>query len=801
MKCRQHYSSANGFATVLTLLGMLLVVVSLPIATKLVQQNQDNRSSAATDTTYDIPKGGHEIECDKGDTKCIDGFINNCNSSYRWTKTSQSCSDPKVTPGVPLCTTVRYGSWSACVNGKQTRTVTKEPTNCSGGVTVGPSEQTCTIPTITTTVPINPGGHEIECDKGETKCINGYTNTCNSSYRWVKTTKTCVDPKVTPGTPLCTIVRYGSWSTCVNGKQTRTVTKTPTNCSGGVPVLPSEQPCVVKPTCTSFDVGPWGACNQFAGGDFQLRTVTGSPTGCTGGNPPLSRQTCVVTTSHTPVCGSAEGACVVGVPGQVNKNSTTGESKWNCVIAGYYTEAGNFVNPKTTVNCSYTDKNVNCGSLNTPSSCRSAGCSWETEVKACTSKNIPIAACGGATIGTQKCVNQSSSAICTKTGWDTTSCNMLTQRCFNNTCENKKEYYEDHTPCAKSTYHLQAAYSSDACPEGYSCNRFTETCEVVDASAGKKGTGGNCSTDADCLSGYCVSDQNGKNSLSPQMYCKQISQEESIDELYMKGTEAIGNILAITAGVVGVVEYGPSLANGIINYIKGGYKSSDRITSLESLKKIYGVSENATVEETKEAIRKYSYTNGYPVKQNDLVASLTGVNSADESSVFDYLIADMYTFSSKYNQPNPTTYSSTDSFISALVEQNKGANYIQGDQAILSRLSADPDLLTWYRDNETGGFFVPSPQYASDVFLVQGSPGTMAHETLHLNQYAKYGANLSQYYGEAASVVSEYEAHAYGIMTNYLNNTGANDVVDKLIWGITGSTGLTPIEIVSSLLY
>ena len=31
---------------------MLLVVVSLPIATKLVQQNQDNRSSAAIDSTY-----------------------------------------------------------------------------------------------------------------------------------------------------------------------------------------------------------------------------------------------------------------------------------------------------------------------------------------------------------------------------------------------------------------------------------------------------------------------------------------------------------------------------------------------------------------------------------------------------------------------------------------------------------------------------------------------------------------------------------------------------------------------------
>ena len=837
---------------------MLLVVISLPIATKLVQQNQENRSSAATDTTYDIPKGGHEAECDKGDTKCIDGFINNCNSSYRWSKTSQSCSDPKVTPGTPLCTTVRYGSWSTCVNGKQTRTVTKEPSNCSGGVTVLPSEQNCVIkPTCTSfdvgpwgacnqfaggnfqtrtvkSIPegctggnppntrqpcstvVNPGGHEAECDKGDTKCIDGFINNCNSSYRWSKTSQSCSDPKVTPGTPLCTTVRYGSWSTCVNGKQTRTVTKEPSNCSGGVTVLPSEQNCVIKPTCTSFDVGPWGACNQFAGGNFQLRTVTGSPAGCTGGNPPSTRQVCVVDTGHTPVCGSSEGACVVGIPGQVNKNSATGESKWNCVIAGYYTEAGKFVNPKTTVSCSYTDKNINCGSLNTPSSCRSAGCSWETEVKACTSKDIPIAACGGATIGTQKCVNQSSSAICTKTGWDTTNCNVLTQRCFNNTCENKKEYYEDHTPCAKSTYHLQSYYSSDACPKGYSCNRFTETCEAVDASAGKKGTGGNCTTDADCLSGYCVSGKQQKNMVYPEMYCQQTSQEESIDELYMKGTETVGNILAITAGALGVVEYGPELYNylkarfGNINLSSipervasafgktgtevigvaedgsrlirvGGTIYVDTSTASVDIFEKYGM--NLTSEpgyldysNLKRMIQDSSYNDGYFFDGDNLIAALTGVNPNNSDAITDYIAVDSNVIAGKYNLPNPNNYSDITTFENDFMSytSNNQINIITDEfEKYPLRGSSQESIAEFFqKDNEAGGVF--TPDYPNNIFFVEDrlkdvnveNIEVIGHEVVHLEQNKLYPT-----YFMMNSRGREYEAYTYSTYVKLIDRS------------------------------
>ena len=42
--------SVNGFANLIVLIGMLLMAISLPVVTKLAQQNQENRSNAATKT-------------------------------------------------------------------------------------------------------------------------------------------------------------------------------------------------------------------------------------------------------------------------------------------------------------------------------------------------------------------------------------------------------------------------------------------------------------------------------------------------------------------------------------------------------------------------------------------------------------------------------------------------------------------------------------------------------------------------------------------------------------------------------
>ena len=585
---------------------MLLVAISLPIATKLVSQNQENRSNAAIDSIYDLNPGGHEPECDKGETKCLDGFINTCNTSYRWTKTSQTCSDPKVTPDIPLCTTVRYGSWSDCVDGKQKRTVTKEPANCSGGVTVESSEKSCTIepktttpvpvnpgghepecdkgetkcldgfintcntsyrwtktsqtcsdpkvtpdiplcttvrygswsdcvdgkqkrtvtkepancsggvtvesseksctiePKTTTPVPVNPGGHEPECDKGETKCLDGFINTCNTSYRWTKTSQTCSDPKVTPDIPLCTTVRYGSWSDCVDGKQKRTVTKEPANCSGGVTVLPSEQTCVVKPTCTYFTTTYWGACNKFANGYFQTRTVKGFPVGCTGGTPPPTRQSCTLCdSSHCSTCGS-------------------------------------------------------------PNECRLASCYWETQMRVCTSKpkeNLPNPLCDGAMTGSKKCSNSTTLAKCAEKGWEFEYCNSWkSESCIDNKCQNINEYKKNFTSCTSSTFLGYKTYDNTSCPEGYSCDRELGVCKPTEKLVAKKAAGNSCNTDADCQSGYCDAPHGGSVFASAGKVCGDISDKEQIIEDAKIAAVELAVVATLTTGGVVLQAGGPTAA-------------------------------------------------------------------------------------------------------------------------------------------------------------------------------------------------------------------------------------------------
>ena len=81
----------DGFAQVFVLVGMLLVAISLPITTKLVQQNQENRSNAITS------------RCSSGETKCTDGYKYTCNNS-NWKKTTTKCTK-KTTVTTPKKTT------------------------------------------------------------------------------------------------------------------------------------------------------------------------------------------------------------------------------------------------------------------------------------------------------------------------------------------------------------------------------------------------------------------------------------------------------------------------------------------------------------------------------------------------------------------------------------------------------------------------------------------------------------------------------------------------------------------------
>lgn len=78
-------------------------------------------------------------------------------------------------------------------------------------------------------------------------------------------------------TSPCTFT-YGVWSSCNNGIQTRTYTKSPTNCTTTPPIDSIQKTCTS--VCT-FTYGAWTTCSNGT----QTRTYTASPTGCTGTPP------------------------------------------------------------------------------------------------------------------------------------------------------------------------------------------------------------------------------------------------------------------------------------------------------------------------------------------------------------------------------------------------------------------------------------------------------------------------------------------------------------------------------------
>lgn len=163
------------------------------------------------------------------------------------------------------------------------------------------------------------------CETGDRYCSGSYKKVCNSRHTgytssyctygcsggWCKTatcTWTCNDwtacnssgvqycnsqtpyPSGCTGgtsvtsrscTPPCTY-STGDWSVCsADGFRTRSVTVSPTGCSGGETRPSSKEECV--PTCTSFGYSTWSECTS---GGTRMRSITSrSPVGCEGGNP------------------------------------------------------------------------------------------------------------------------------------------------------------------------------------------------------------------------------------------------------------------------------------------------------------------------------------------------------------------------------------------------------------------------------------------------------------------------------------------------------------------------------------
>ena len=167
---------------------------------------------------------------------------------------------------VPPCTFV-YSNWSACVNGKQTRTYTSSPVGCTGVPPTDSLSKNCTIPSITC---IFTYSNWSACVNGkQTRTVLTAPSCCVGLPPIDSLYKSCVIP--------CTFT-YSNWSACVDGKQTRTVLTTlPSCCVGEAPLDSLSKNCTIIVPCT-FVYSNWSACVNGK----QTRTYTSSPVGCTG---------------------------------------------------------------------------------------------------------------------------------------------------------------------------------------------------------------------------------------------------------------------------------------------------------------------------------------------------------------------------------------------------------------------------------------------------------------------------------------------------------------------------------------
>jgi hypothetical protein len=98
---------------------------------------------------------------------------------------------------------------------------------------------------------------------------------------------------------------YSDWSSCKDGKQTRTIlTRLPSGCTD-VSASPLEQTCVEEPVkiaCQSYTYSDWSSCIN---GKKTRSIITSLPEGCTEGNPEITNDCSVqdTCTSDTWQCG------------------------------------------------------------------------------------------------------------------------------------------------------------------------------------------------------------------------------------------------------------------------------------------------------------------------------------------------------------------------------------------------------------------------------------------------------------------------------------------------------------------
>ncbi len=197
----------------------------------------------------------------------------------------------------------QYSDWSTCTNGVQTRT-TADLRNC--GITIGKpfTSQPCTA----TCTPNRRDIYISTCVSGQQK-ITYYaygSDNCGLPNNTVITQPCDSDPNYL-------FVWVGPWSSCVNGKQTRTIA----NPSAYYGNPATTQSCTSS--CTpNWQIGDWGSCaTNSNGSSIQTRTVTDlNSCGLEG---PEKNQSCTLAGA---TCTDTDGGMNYDAKGTVTINGT-----------------------------------------------------------------------------------------------------------------------------------------------------------------------------------------------------------------------------------------------------------------------------------------------------------------------------------------------------------------------------------------------------------------------------------------------------------------------------------------------
>ena len=248
----------KGIAQLVILGVMGLLAIVLPVVTKLVQDNQENRSQAAT-----------ALACNKtsvGNKKCnTNGTISTCKFVYRnedsgydvydytspssctygCTQVSSILAQCKTAPVVKTCSSYTVGNWGSCntTTWKKTRSVVGVPTGCTGGVAKPSTETLC-------------------CNSTNCSKCNGSASACSEAGCQAESGGICV------AKPSCS----AQGGACITGVNNCTIVEggkiiSGTDCSGSTPVC-CKVGVLKTAECNTFGNLAVGVTKVFAGDDL-----------------------------------------------------------------------------------------------------------------------------------------------------------------------------------------------------------------------------------------------------------------------------------------------------------------------------------------------------------------------------------------------------------------------------------------------------------------------------------------------------------------------------------------------------